>query len=270
MAGPTVLPHPPSQIHDAQGSMSFARPVVFGNWKMNGLREPSIALARSVAARAGDIAGTLGIFPPSTVLHGVADAVRGAPLLVGAQDCHFAQSGAFTGSISASMVRDAGAGAVIIGHSERRHGLGETDELVCAKLEAAQAEDLIAVVCIGESEEQYLGGLRDEVLASQIERSLPSRSRLDKLVVAYEPVWAIGTGRTPKIEEIQDAHSFIRGRLGERFADAGSVPILYGGSVKPDNAAEIMKLDAIDGVLVGGASLHAEGFLQIARLGRAS
>jgi triosephosphate isomerase (TIM) len=247
--------------------MTFPRPVVLGNWKMNGLRADGLALAGDLAGRVGQLSGTLGLFPPATILSEIAGQVKGTAIVVGGQDCHEEKSGAYTGSISAAMLKDAGAAAVILGHSERRHGLAESDELVCRKVRAALAEDLLAVVCIGETEEEWQSGKREDVLRRQLRLSLPDAVTLERLILAYEPVWAIGTGRTPTLEDIDNTHAFIRRELLARFPGSESVPILYGGSVKPENAQEILGLASVDGALVGGASLKAGDFWTIYRAG---
>jgi triosephosphate isomerase len=228
---------------------------------MHGLRQDGLALAGMIAERAARLSGTIGVFPPATLLHQVAQRLQGTGVLVGGQDCHHEDSGAYTGSVSAAMVKDAGASAVILGHSERRHDLGETDRMIAKKAMATSRAKLKAVICIGETENEYLEGKRDEVLARQIADSLPEAIPADDLVVAYEPVWAIGTGRTPTMSEIQETHGFIAGRLKAR--GLGGVPILYGGSVKPGNAHEILALDHVAGALVGGASLDAASFWSI-------
>jgi len=243
--------------------MPLARPVVLGNWKMNGLRAEGLALVGRLAERAAHPTGTLGVFPPATLVGAVAQRLAQRRILVGGQDCHHAESGAFTGSISAAMLKDAGASAVIVGHSERRHGLGETDSDVKAKAAAALAQGLVVVLCIGETETEYLAGERGAVLTRQLDGSLPDGATADELVVAYEPVWAIGTGRTPSLDEIGKTHAQLRRLLVERVAGGGDVALLYGGSVKPENAADIMALEDIDGALVGGASLDADGFWRI-------
>lgn len=247
--------------------MRLDRPVVFGNWKMNGLRAEGLALAGALADRAVRLTGTLGIFPPFTLVHAVAQRVKDTAILVGGQDCHERASGAFTGCVSAPMLADAGAKAVILGHSERRHGLGETDALICAKFRAARAAGLLVVLCIGETEAEYLAGERNARLAAQIAGSLPEGIGPEGLVVAYEPVWAIGTGRTPSTEEIRAIHGELRALLAKRIVGGDTVPLLYGGSVKPENAAEIMALADVDGVLVGGASLDARSFWSIYQAG---
>ncbi len=247
--------------------MKLDRPVVFGNWKMNGLRAEGLALAGALAERAVRLTGTLGIFPPFTLIHAVARRVEGTGILVGGQDCHEQPSGPFTGSIGAPMLVDAGARAVILGHSERRHGLGESDRLVRAKFRTARAAGLLVVLCVGETEAEYLAGGRTARLRAQLEGSLPEGIGPEGLVVAYEPVWAIGTGRTPSLQEIADIHGELRRELGRRIVGGESVPLLYGGSVKPDNAADIMTLPGVDGVLVGGASLDARSFWSIYQAG---
>ncbi|HET6470100.1 MAG TPA: triose-phosphate isomerase [Geminicoccaceae bacterium] len=247
--------------------MAPPRPVVLGNWKMNGLRSEGLALAGTLAERAVRLTGTLGLFPPATLLADVARRVAGTTILVGGQDCHPETSGAFTGSLSATMLKDAGAGAVLVGHSERRHGLGESDELVRAKAAAALAAGLLAVVCIGETEAEYLAGETHARLAAQLRGSLPEGAAPDRLVVAYEPVWAVGTGRTPSVGEIRDAHALIRAQLVARVPDGAAMRVLYGGSVKAANGAEIMAEPEVDGVLVGGASLDAREFWAIYQAG---
>jgi len=247
--------------------MRLDRPVVFGNWKMNGLRAEGLALAGALAERAVRLTGTLGIFPPFTLIHAVAQRVKDTAILVGGQDCHERASGAFTGCVSAPMLADAGAKAVILGHSERRHGFGETDALIRAKFRAARAAGLLVVLCIGETEAEYLAGERNARLAAQLAGSLPEGIGPEGLVVAYEPVWAIGTGRTPSSEEIRTIHGELRALLAKRIVGGDAVPLLYGGSVKPENAAEIMALADVDGVLVGGASLDARSFWSIYQAG---
>lgn len=242
--------------------MALPRPVVFGNWKMHGLRTEALALAGGLSDAVPSPRGTLGVFPPATVLAEVAKRLAGTGILVGGQDCHSEAKGAFTGSISAPMLKDAGAAAVIVGHSERRHGLGETDALAKAKAQAALAAGLLVVLCIGETEAQWLAGDTLKVLAAQLLSSWPEGANAEKLVLAYEPVWAIGTGRTPSLEEIEKTHAAVRAELPEP-----EVALLYGGSVKAENAREILALAGVDGVLVGGASLDPKTFLTIYRAG---
>jgi triosephosphate isomerase len=243
--------------------MPLARPVVLGNWKMNGLKADGLTLVGRLAARATHPTGTLGVFPPATLLAAVAQRLDASRIVVGGQDCHERESGAFTGSISAPMLADAGATAVILGHSERRHGLGEDDALIKAKAETALGAGLLVVLCIGETEAEYLAGERDAVLIRQLDGSLPKSATADNLVVAYEPVWAIGTGRTPSLAEIDETHRELRRLLIDRVDGGSDVALLYGGSVKADNAADIMALADVDGALVGGASLDADSFWRI-------
>lgn len=243
--------------------MAFARPVVLGNWKMNGLRADGLALAAAVADAVPEPTGTLGVFPPATLLAAVATRLSGTGLLTGGQDCHARASGAFTGSISAAMLRDAGAQAVLAGHSERRHGLGETDTMVREKASAALSAGLAVVVCIGETEQEWLDGRTLERLESQLRGSLPEHADADRLVVAYEPVWAIGTGRTPEIDEIGRVHGELRRLVRGLVTHADKVPLVYGGSVKAGNAAAILGQADVDGALVGGASLDAREFIAI-------
>jgi triosephosphate isomerase (TIM) len=243
--------------------MGLPRPIVFGNWKMHGLRAEALALASAVAEHPGRRTGTLGIFPPFTVIAEVARAVAGTDLVVGGQDCHQDAKGAFTGSISAPLLKDAGATAVIVGHSERRHGLGETDALVRAKAAAGLAAGLLVVLCIGETEAQRAAGRTVEVLDGQLNGSWPEAGSADTVVVAYEPVWAIGTGRTATPADIADSHAAIGRRFAMLAGGGRDVAILYGGSVKPENARDIMAVPGVAGVLVGGACLDASGFWSI-------
>jgi triosephosphate isomerase len=207
------------------------------------------------------------VCPPATLLAGFADKARGAKALaIGAQDCHPKPSGAHTGDISAEMLADAGASAIIVGHSERRADHGETDALVHQKAEAVWRAGLIAIVCIGETQSQRDAGQTLDILRGQLDNSLPAASKADNLVVAYEPVWAIGTGLTPTAADVEQIHKFIRELLVQRFKEEGArMRILYGGSVKPSNAAELMAVANVNGALVGGASLKAADFLAIAK-----
>jgi triosephosphate isomerase len=242
------------------------RPLIAGNWKMHGLRVDALALARGVAAGAAGAQGAeLLVCPPFTMLAEVAGALAGSRVAVGGQDCHAAAKGAHTGDVSAPMLKDAGASHVILGHSERRADHGETDAQVRAKAEAALTAGLTPIVCIGESEAQRLAGEAEAVVTRQLDGSLPDGFAASGGVMAYEPVWAIGTGRTPTEAEIAATHGAIRARLQARFGAAGGgLRILYGGSVKPGNAAGILALPNVDGALVGGASLVAADFLAIA------
>jgi len=240
------------------------RTLLAGNWKMNGLHASLAeirALMRSVGQRpAADII----ICPPATLIAEAARTVESAPIEIGGQDCHAESSGAFTGEISAEMLRDAGATAVIVGHSERRQYHGETDAIVAAKLAAASRAGLEPILCIGESEAQRDRGEAVPVVRRQLSESTNAKFKPAELTVAYEPVWAIGTGRTPKPEDIVQMHEAVRALLTERFGQEGAqIRILYGGSVKPDNAGEILSLPGVGGVLIGGASLKAADFLSI-------
>jgi triosephosphate isomerase len=243
------------------------RPLIAGNWKMNGLKasvsefEAMLAGAAGVAAKCD-----LLVCPPATLVSAFAEKAKGAKsLAIGAQDCHPKASGAHTGDLSAEMLADAGATAVIVGHSERRADHGETDALVRQKAEAVWRAGLTAVVCIGETREHRDGGQTLDICGGQLEGSLPEGSTAANLVVAYEPVWAIGTGLTPTAADVEQVHRFIRDTLTSRFKGEGArIRILYGGSVKPSNSAELMAVANVNGALVGGASLKAADFLAIA------
>ena len=242
------------------------RPLIAGNWKMNGLAKDGLALADGLARlmRAGGGApADLLICPPATLVRAVAERVAGSGLLVGGQDCHGKASGAHTGDISAVMLADAGASHVLAGHSERRADHGESDATVRAKAEAALAAGLIAIVCVGETEAERNRGATLDTVGRQLAGSLPGAAHAANTVVAYEPVWAIGTGRTPTVAEVAEVHRFLRARLVERSADGAGFRILYGGSVKPENAAELLAVADVNGALVGGASLKADGFWAI-------
>lgn len=251
--------------------MAGLKKLIAGNWKMNMLHTDGAALARDIVGGAENIGCDLLLCPPSTLLSWIAETASGSPVFVGAQDCHEAESGAFTGDISAAMVRDAGASYVILGHSERRHGLGETDSRVQAKVSAAHGAGLVAIVCIGETEAERDAGETLDVLSAQLDGSLPADNTgaaIDgtNTVIAYEPVWAIGTGRTPTLEEVAQAHAHIRGHLESLLGEAASgIRILYGGSMKPENAGDLLATANVDGGLIGGASLSADSFLAIAK-----
>ncbi|HMF22886.1 MAG TPA: triose-phosphate isomerase [Pseudolabrys sp.] len=252
--------------------MAAARPtpLVAGNWKMNGLVASRSELAKIIAG-AGPLAGKveLMVCPPATVIATFAAAARGSALAIGAQDCHAAASGPHTGDISAEMLADAGACAVIVGHSERRTDHHETDADVCAKAQAVWRAGLIAIVCVGERRAEREARKTLEIVGRQLEGSLPDGATAGKLVVAYEPVWAIGTGLTPTQDDVAEVHAFVRKQLAERFGgDGGRIRILYGGSVKPGNAKELLTVSNVNGALVGGASLKAEDFLGIAAVYR--
>ena len=243
--------------------MTAPTPLIAGNWKMNGLSS-SLAEAKAVAAGLGGTTARVAICPPSILIHRVAEALRGTPILVGGQDHHYDDAGAFTGDISATMLADAGASLTILGHSERRAGYRETDEVVAQKVRAALRAGLEPIVCVGETLTEREGGETLAVVTGQTRGSLPAELAGKAFSVAYEPVWAIGTGLTPTLEQIEEVHRAIRATLVELFGEAGrAIPILYGGSVKPSNAAEILHAAEVGGALVGGASLKAEDFLGI-------
>ena len=247
--------------------MTAPRPLVAGNWKMNGLTSALGEVAALRTALAADRAGRaeVALCPPFTLIAAVAASAAGAPLTVGAQDCHAKASGAHTGDVSAPMLKDAGARYVIVGHSERRADHGETDAIVRAKAAAVLAAGLTAIVCVGETKDQRAAGAATAVVGAQVAGSLDGAFAPDQVVVAYEPVWAIGTGLTPTTADVADMHAFIRRALVARYGPAGeTVRILYGGSVKPGNAAELMGVANVNGALVGGASLKADDFMAIA------
>ena len=242
------------------------RPLVAGNWKMNGLKRSGAELQKIIADSAA-LAGKveLMICPPATLVMTFAAIAVGSHVGIGGQDCHPEPAGAFTGDISAEMLADAGARGVIVGHSERRTLHEESDAEVQAKARAAWRAGLMAIVCIGETRTEREGGRTLDVLGRQLDGSLPNGATAN-LVVAYEPVWAIGTGLTPTATDVGEAHAFIRGRLAARYGAPAvdAIRILYGGSVKPSNAKELMSVANVDGALVGGASLKANEFLGIA------
>ena len=245
-------------------AMASQRTLIAGNWKMNGLSAAGTALARSVAAGASGLSAELLLCPPATLIAAVGQAIAGSAVGLGGQDCHFDGPGAHTGDIAAAMLADLGCRYVIVGHSERRTDHGETDDIVRRKAEAALAAGLIAIVCIGETEAQRDRGEALAVVARQLAGSLPAKAAAANCVLAYEPVWAIGTGRTASNADILAVHGHLRGELGKRSAEAAGIRLLYGGSVKPGNAAELMAVENVDGALVGGASLKAADFLGIA------
>jgi triosephosphate isomerase (TIM) len=238
-------------------------PLVAGNWKMNGLRA-SLAELDVVKARLNGSRADVAVCPPATLLAQAVERAGGSPILIGAQDCHPAAAGAHTGDISPEMIADVGGRLVIVGHSERRTDHGETDALVRAKAVAVWRAGLIAILCIGETAAERETSQTLAVLDRQLARSVPDGATAAGLVIAYEPVWAIGTGLTPSTDDIAAAHAHIRSRLKERFGDpAVGIRILYGGSVKPGNAKEILAIADVNGALVGGASLKAGDFLAI-------
>ncbi|NNG05223.1 MAG: triose-phosphate isomerase [Inquilinus sp.] len=246
--------------------MPMNRKLIAGNWKMNGLSAEAEALAGDLARRyrgAGAPAFDMLLCPPAPAIGLVGRTIAGSGLALGGQDCHADPKGAHTGDISAEMLGDLGCSHVIVGHSERRQDHGETDEQVAAKAAAALGAGLIAVICVGETLEERDAGETLDVCGRQLAGSLPPGANPDTVVIAYEPVWAIGTGRTPTVDDVGVTHSHIRGTLSGRIAGAERVRILYGGSVKPSNAAELMAVANVDGALVGGASLVADDFWAI-------
>ena len=243
------------------------RPLIAGNWKMYKTAAAGAALAREIAEGLRPAGPEVVVFPPATALQAVAQAVKGTAVKVGGQNMHFAREGAFTGEVSALMLKDAGCTHVLIGHSERRHVFGEDDDLVARKTRAAVDGGLVPVACVGETLPERESGRALEVVERQVERALRplSADEVGRLAVAYEPVWAIGTGQVATPEQAQEVHAFIRKRIAQSHGDpaASAVRVLYGGSVKPDNIAGLMALPDVDGVLVGGASLDAGSFLKI-------
>ncbi len=235
------------------------KPLIAGNWKMNGLSSSVIEVQKLIGHFSGAMPSALdiAICPPATLIGLFATEFSDEGIAIGGQDCHPEASGAHTGEISAEMLADAGAAYVIVGHSERRADHGETNALVLAKAKAARRAGLVPIICVGETEAERRAGREKDIVEVQLTESLPPGE--PEIVVAYEPVWAIGTGRTPTLGEIADMHLFIRRHVGE------GVRILYGGSVKPSNAREILALASVDGALVGGASLKADDFAAIIR-----
>jgi triosephosphate isomerase len=243
--------------------MSAPTPLIAGNWKMNGLRS-SLVEASAIADGAAASRARVAICPPSLLIQQMAELLAGTKVLVGGQDAHWEEAGAFTGDVSAQMLADAGAKMVILGHSERRTGYRETDDLVAKKVEAALAAGLEPIICVGETLDERKADKALAVVTGQVKGSLPQTLVGERFAVAYEPVWAIGTGLTPTTSEIEEMHGAIRATLVELFGPAGAdVPILYGGSVKPSNASEILHAAEVGGALVGGASLKAADFLAI-------
>jgi triosephosphate isomerase (TIM) len=243
------------------------RPLVAGNWKMNGSRASlgEVAAMRRAVDAGGAGVAEMAVCPPATLLSGAAELLSGGALGLGAQDCCALDSGAYTGDISAPMLKDAGASYVIVGHSERRAGHHESDAAVRAKAEAGQRAGLTAILCVGETRAEREAGDAVAVVSRQLRDSLPARATPSDLVIAYEPVWAIGTGLTPTPGDVAEMHGAIRALLGEIYGEAGGrMRILYGGSVKPGNARELLGLANVDGALVGGASLKALDFMAIA------
>ena len=251
--------------------MTAPKLYVAGNWKMNGL-QADLKEIESVKAGVQPSGPDVAIFPPATLLHQAASMIKGSPVEIGAQDCHAQAKGAFTGDLSAAILKDAGATSVIVGHSERRSGHGETSRDVHAKASAGLKAGLKVIVCIGETKGERLAGLAPEVCARQVAGSLPAESTPDTVIVAYEPVWAIGTGLSPTIPDITSIHEVVRGELHKLFPGSAGKRwrVLYGGSVTADNAGSIFESDEVDGVLVGGASLKATSFLAIIAAAKAA
>jgi triosephosphate isomerase (TIM) len=241
-------------------------PLVAGNWKMHGLKSSIGELQKIIAGSKALPKVDLMVCPPATLVAQFSAAAAGTNVAIGGQDCRAERSGAFTGDISAEMLKDAGAAAVIVGHSERRQYHGETDAMVRAKAGAAQRAGLLPIICVGETRGQRDAGETMAVITGQLDGSLPD---VADLAVAYEPVWAIGSGRTPRPEDVAEVHGLIRNRLQSRYGDkARRLRILYGGSVTPANARELLAAQNVNGALVGGASLKADEFLAIAAVYR--
>ncbi len=247
-----------------EAKMSKRRRLVVANWKMYGRLTSGLVLAQDIAKlaeAAKPLNFNLVLCPPATLTWAISEALQGTCVALGGQDCHTATHGAYTGDLSAAMFVDLGCKYVILGHSERRHGHGESSELIAKKVEAAQVAGLTTIVCVGETAEELQAGSTDEIIEKQLRESLPKNVRIANLIIAYEPVWAIGTGQPPAAKDVVDIHKMIRKALGEI---GETVRVLYGGSVTPANAKSFLKEDEIDGVLVGSASLNAEGFWAIA------
>lgn len=244
------------------------KPLVAGNWKMNGLKG-ALKQARAMATslKKSPVRCDVMICPPATLLRPMKDEVKTGGLKLGGQDCHAASQGAHTGDISAEMLKDAGATAVIVGHSERREDHGETNMTVRAKAAAAHRAGLAAIICLGETLKERKAGNALRIVGHQLKGSLPVTANAKNTVIAYEPVWAIGTGMTPSLGDVEEVHTYLRKRLKILCPDGATehMRLLYGGSVKPDNAAEFFSTPNVDGALVGGASLDAKDFLQIVR-----
>ncbi len=247
--------------------MTTIRPLVAGNWKMHGVTA-SLAELQALKDRLAEApvpGADVMVCPPATLLAQARYALRGSDIALGAQDCHPLKDGAHTGDLSAEMLADVGASAIIVGHSERRTDHAETDAVVNAKARAAHRAGLTAIICVGETADERRGGATLEVIGTQLRGSVPQDAKASNTVIAYEPVWAIGTGLTPTEADVAEAHAFIRGELGGLIGDkeAGTTRILYGGSVKPANAAALLAVPNVNGALVGGASLKASDFYAI-------
>lgn len=250
--------------------MSARRPLIAGNWKMNGLRADARTLADEIATlrkSKPDDAFDLLICPPFTLLETVGHVINDSGVFLGAQTCHSAEKGAHTGDISPVMLNDAGCSHVILGHSERRTDHGESNELVKEKAVSAHHQELITIICVGETEDERESGRALDVVATQIKNSVPDSTTAQNTVIAYEPVWAIGTGKVATPDDVQEVHADIRKTLAQRLSQeiADGIRILYGGSMKPANAPELLALNDVDGGLIGGAALKAEDFWAIAQ-----
>jgi triosephosphate isomerase len=247
------------------------KPFVAGNWKMNTDSNTSVSLAKQIASGSSEVGQdvTVAICPPFVYLQSVANALGTSSIAIGAQDLYFEPEGAYTGEISASMLKDVGCTYVICGHSERRHVIGEPDDLINKKVAAALGGGLLPILCVGELLDERDAGQTEQVVSRQLKAGLTglSEQKASAVTIAYEPVWAIGTGRTATAQQAQEVHEFVRKLLGQMYGSqlAEQTRILYGGSVKPNNAAELMDQPDVDGLLVGGASLKADDFLAIIR-----
>lgn len=241
----------------------FRRPLVAGNWKMNGLRADGLVRANAILdhARRTTLRCDVVLCPPASLLWPVGEALKGSSIALGAQDCHAQASGAHTGDLAAAMIVEAGGRYVIVGHSERRAGHGETNAAVAAKAKAARAAGLVPIICVGESQAERDGGRALEIVSRQVMESVPDDSTAANTIIAYEPIWAIGTGRTPTTADIEEVHAAVRKAWGR--GDGVQLRVLYGGSVKGSNASAILALAEVDGALVGGASLDAADFCKI-------
>lgn len=247
--------------------MSVAKLIV-GNWKMNGQLEESKARAAALVTASKQIKApqyTMVICPPATMLYPVSEPLKGTGIKLGAQDCHAEAFGAFTGDIAPEMLKELGCSYVILGHSERRQGHKETSEEVSKKTTGVHRAGMMAIICVGETDEQRTAGYAEKIVIDQIRLSISSSVTAENTAIAYEPVWAIGTGKTATTEDIWKMHALIRAKISDKIKNAAWMPILYGGSVKPGNAGEILRIPNVDGVLVGGASLKTEDFMGIAR-----
>ena len=244
------------------------RQLIAGNWKMNGLRAEAMALVQAIRDGATGLECELAVFPPATVVAAVADALVGSGIMVGGQDCHVTERGAYTGDVSAAMLRDAGCKSVIVGHSERRQAYAESNALVRDKAAAAMAAGLMPIICVGETEQQRQVGGAETVVAAQVDGSVPHGFTG---LIAYEPIWAVGTGQVAEHDDIVEMHRCISNQLADTLGPVGrEVRILYGGSVKPGSAPALLALPGVGGALIGGASLIAADFLAIARAAASS